>query len=170
MSRDRKIVVILAIALFLACVAIVCLVGLLAGGAWIAMSGRRVEVPLQPFEREFRDMPGPREPWEGPQRMQVAVLVINIVEDGPAAEAGLRMGDMIVAVDGESITPETDLKEFLSTYKPGDRIKLTVRRGEQERNVQVKLGRHPQQPNLPYLGLTYRLVPIEWGDRRIRPD
>jgi S1-C subfamily serine protease len=58
----------------------------------------------------------------------------------PAEEAGLREGDIIVAIDGEEITAETDLSMLIVPHSPGDTITLRVVRDNSAREVEVTLG------------------------------
>jgi len=58
------------------------------------------------------------------------VVVEAVVEDGPAASAGLERGDVIVAIDGMP-TPDLDaLKLILREKRPGDAIAMEVERAE----------------------------------------
>jgi S1-C subfamily serine protease len=84
--------------------------------------------------------------------------VIDVPENGPAADAGLRGGteetiivdlqaggDLIMAVDGESIRNFSDLLAYLVTYKsPGDEMKITVLRDGQELEIKVVLEKRPR--------------------------
>lgn len=92
----------------------------------------------------------------------IAALVVGVVEDGPAAEAGIEVGDVILAIDGERLQQGIDPREMLSAYQPGDRVELTIQRGERTREVQVTLGSH-EDSDLPRLGLTYRTIPFMRG-------
>jgi putative serine protease PepD len=59
---------------------------------------------------------------------------------GPAAKAGLRAGDVIVAADGERITAPEELIVAIRKHAPGDRIVLTYVRGGQRHTTTVTLG------------------------------
>ena len=50
----------------------------------------------------------------------------RVVGGSPADKAGLQAGDVITAIDGESISTADDLTALVNTYKPGDVAKLTV--------------------------------------------
>ncbi|MGH8940604.1 MAG: S1C family serine protease, partial [Actinomycetes bacterium] len=63
-----------------------------------------------------------------------------IVPGGPAEEAGLEPGDVIVALDGESVDGSSELIVEIRSRRPGDTITLTVRRGGSEREYEVTLG------------------------------
>ncbi len=62
------------------------------------------------------------------------------VRGGPAAAAGFASKDIILAIDGESITDSTSLAEILSLYSPGDVARCTVFRGGQTLTISVTLG------------------------------
>lgn len=66
--------------------------------------------------------------------------VVVQVQDGPAKDAGIRLGDVIVAVDGSPIRDTGDLMERIALRQPGERVELDlVRYGDRER-VSVELG------------------------------
>ena len=54
--------------------------------------------------------------------------VISVEAGSPAEEAGLVAGDIITAIDGQSITTQEELNSLLEQYSPGDTITLTVYR------------------------------------------
>jgi serine protease Do len=58
----------------------------------------------------------------------------------PAEAAGLREGDVIVSVDGDQITAETDLATLMLSRSPGDTITLRVLRDSSVTEIQVTLG------------------------------
>ena len=66
-------------------------------------------------------------------------LLVRMVEDeGPAAEAGLQEGDLIVAASGAPLTSVDQLHDVLDAAT--DRLELTVLRGTEERSVSISFG------------------------------
>lgn len=59
---------------------------------------------------------------------QPGIGVVSVEQNSPAAKAGLVAGDIITAIDGESITSQETLTSILEGHKPGDVIELTVYR------------------------------------------
>jgi len=64
------------------------------------------------------------------------VLVTSVAEDGAAAKAGLKAGDIITAIDGEKIEDAGDLSRGINKKKEGD-VTLTVIRNKNQRNITV---------------------------------
>ena len=70
-------------------------------------------------------------------------LVAGVFEDSPAEGAGIEQGDVIVAVDDDSISDGNDLVETLGDYSPGDEVTITIVGPEGERTVEVTFDRRP---------------------------
>jgi putative serine protease PepD len=62
---------------------------------------------------------------------------------GAAQKAGLKTGDVITAVDGNSIATGDDLSRAIDAHKPGQQITVTYTRGGNEHTVTVTLGTRP---------------------------
>ncbi|MEX2582961.1 MAG: trypsin-like peptidase domain-containing protein [Gemmatimonadota bacterium] len=72
--------------------------------------------------------------------------VVRVVQDGPARDAGIEIGDVIVAVDGEPIRGYSELMERVALRQPGDRVVLDlIRYGDRER-LNVTLGAFESAP------------------------
>jgi putative serine protease PepD len=81
----------------------------------------------------------------GPDASDGGAVVVSITRDGPAAVSGLREGDRIVDLSGREITEPSDLSSAVLEHKPGERVKLTVERGDDRRTIEVQLGTRPDQ-------------------------
>jgi putative serine protease PepD len=69
---------------------------------------------------------------------------VNAVKAGtPAANAGLKAGDVITAIDGTSISGPDDLTARISAHQPGDKVTLTITRNGSSQKLDVTLGTHP---------------------------
>jgi putative serine protease PepD len=69
--------------------------------------------------------------------------VADVVERGPAARAGLREGDVIVAVGGRRVRGPGDLAQIVVERRPGERVEVEYRRDGETRSANVQLGRRP---------------------------
>jgi Do/DeqQ family serine protease len=68
------------------------------------------------------------------------VYVSGISANGAAKEAGIREGDIIIAIDGETTRTSSELQEkIVNNHKPGDKVKVTVLRDGEEKNFEVRL-------------------------------
>jgi membrane-associated protease RseP (regulator of RpoE activity) len=71
-------------------------------------------------------------------------LVKYIVDDGPAAKAGLKDGDVIISFGGDVVRGPGRVTEKLRKSKPGEKISLDVRRDGKVQKLTVELGQRPQ--------------------------
>jgi hypothetical protein len=68
-------------------------------------------------------------------------VVVQTVQSGsPAADAGLKAGDVITAVDGTAVNSAAALGSAVRSHQPGDSVKITYTRGGTSTDVQVRLG------------------------------
>jgi putative serine protease PepD len=63
-----------------------------------------------------------------------------IVPGGPAEQAGIEPGDVILALDGKPVEGSSELIVAIRSKRPGDTVTLTVRRDGSERDIRVTLG------------------------------
>jgi S1-C subfamily serine protease len=70
-------------------------------------------------------------------------LVAAVVRGGPAADAGIKAGDMIVGLAGKPIATTDDLAVALAQQKPGATVSVQDRGASGNRTVKVKLGQAP---------------------------
>ena len=70
-------------------------------------------------------------------------VIAAVTPDSPADEAGLRQGDIVIAVDGEEVASMADLAGRIGTRQPGDRVELEVVRAGETITLDVELAEAP---------------------------
>ena len=73
-------------------------------------------------------------------RKGIGVLIDQVIEDGPADDARLEHGDIILEVDGRSMPNAATLRNHISQTKPGTEVELLILRDGKKRTYQVVLG------------------------------
>jgi S1-C subfamily serine protease len=71
------------------------------------------------------------------------VIVAGVGNGSPAQTAGLRAGDVIVAIDGTPATSKDDVRKAIQARKPGDKLTIEVQRDGQARTITATLGSRP---------------------------
>lgn len=74
------------------------------------------------------------------------VLVVEVAEDGPAARAGVKAGDVIVGFDGKPVEGGSDLRAALRDTEAGQEAAVKVWRGGKPLELKVKLGGDEHHP------------------------
>lgn len=69
--------------------------------------------------------------------------VATVEQNGPAALAGIQVGDVIRSVDGQVVRTPEQLRTAVESKAPGTQVTLTYERADQEARAQVKLGDAP---------------------------
>jgi len=88
------------------------------------------------------------------------IYIAQVVEGGPAAQAGLKEGDVIVGINNQAITDFEQLISYLfNSTKPGDTVTLNLSRNGQATTVEMTLQARPaaqtaQQGNAPQMQIT----------------
>jgi 2-alkenal reductase len=72
------------------------------------------------------------------------VLVEQVEANSPVAQAGLRVGDIIVAIDGHPINANTSLLNLVLRFRVGQQVNLDLVRDSQPVALQVTLGAFPE--------------------------
>jgi serine protease Do len=71
------------------------------------------------------------------------VVVTSVVSGGPAAASGLKVGDVITGFEGRRVLNAARLRWYVATAGVGRSVALSVRRGPDERLLQIQLGLLP---------------------------
>jgi putative serine protease PepD len=69
--------------------------------------------------------------------------VQDLVEDGPADDAGIRSGDVITRVDGEEVREPSDVSAAIADNQPGDEVEVEIDRDGSKMVIEVTLGTRP---------------------------
>jgi len=101
------------------------------GDMWIGLGGRRIGVSTMELTKQLADYFG----IAGGK----GVLVTSVTDDGPAAKAGVRAGDVITAVDGEAVDSPGDISRAINRKKEGD-VTLTIIRNKSQQTIHVTPG------------------------------
>lgn len=121
---------------------------------------RRAE-PQQRSGRPFIGILAEPKPAEGEQG---GVIIRDVSPDSPAAQAGLKQGDVIDKIGAMQIKSFDDLANILASHKAGEKLTFHVRRGGKDENVAVTLGQQqarrygdaPRNRGTAFLGVQSR--------------
>ncbi len=89
------------------------------------------------------------------------VLVAKVIKDGPADKAGVKPGDVIVAVNGNPVEEPNDVQKYVMRTEPGKYVTLTIVRDGKKEQIKVKTVPWEEEislGNLRDLELKYGLV------------
>ncbi|MFP4332746.1 MAG: Do family serine endopeptidase [Campylobacterales bacterium] len=67
-------------------------------------------------------------------------VIASVADDSPAQNAGLKRGDLVIAVDGKPVKNAAELKNAIGSLAPNDNTKITFIRDRKQMSVMVKLG------------------------------
>ena len=70
-------------------------------------------------------------------------LVSDVNAKGPAKDAGVLRGDVITAINGNTVDDSNELRNTISMMQPGQTVKLTINRNGSTKDIDVKLGELP---------------------------
>jgi serine protease Do len=109
------------------------------------MSGQAIQrgylgVQIQNLPEEYRGPLGLSADQEG-------AYVAEVTPGGPADEAGLRAGDIVVSLNGDSIESSTELTRRVGQARPGEMLRLEIIREERRQTINVRSGTRPADVN-----------------------
>jgi M6 family metalloprotease-like protein len=70
----------------------------------------------------------------------MGVVVVDVAENSPAAQAGLRRADLLLAVGDQEVRDEAGLRDLVHARDPGEKLKLALLREGKELELDVALG------------------------------
>ncbi|MBP6057278.1 MAG: Do family serine endopeptidase [Nitrosomonas sp.] len=72
-------------------------------------------------------------------------LIASVLRDGPADKAGIKPGDILIAVEGKPVKNSSEMLNLVAALLPGDTVAVTVMRNKQKKSIPVKVGVRPKQ-------------------------
>jgi S1-C subfamily serine protease len=102
-----------------------------------------------PFLKDGKDVPHAYLGVSTAQATEGGARVGGVVDDGPAAKAGLREGDRIVQIAGTPVREPDDVAAAVNARRPNDEVRVVVERGGERRTLTVKLGEQPDKVSTP---------------------
>lgn len=78
------------------------------------------------------------------RKADTGVLIAGVLPGGPADRAGIRPGDVLLAVNGKELTDTSGLLNSISKVPPGETTSITLMRETQRLTVEVKVGKRPR--------------------------
>lgn len=81
----------------------------------------------------------------GMEQFRPGVVVTQVGEGTPAAAAGLRSGDIILAINGREIRNSTELRTAIGLLRVGDEVRIRYRRDGAEQSVTARIAEAPQE-------------------------
>ena len=73
------------------------------------------------------------------------VLIARIVPNSPAAQAGLRAGDVILQINGQGVTRSEEVQRLVEASRVGSDLQVALKRNGQDQTIRVRPGSYPVQ-------------------------
>jgi len=124
-------------------------------GTWPVWEKRKyIGVYMESLNRELLEFFGVKE--------ESGLLVNRLTKDGPAEKAGVKVGDVVVRVDGKKVETVGGLSELIQDKKKGDKVKLEIIRDRKPLTIEVEVSEE-EGPSISYFfeGQPYREA---WGE------
>ena len=112
---------------------------------------------------EIQEMTAELKKYFGLPEVKEGVLVSGVIQEGPAAEAGLKRGDILLDLDGMPTPSMSEYHDVLSEFTPSDRLRLGLFRKGKELRVMI-------QPSIFPRDLALELVDTRLGIRASEMD
>ena len=91
------------------------------------------------------------------------VYVAGVADNGAAKQAGIKVGDIIMSVAGDRVNSSAELQEKVSRFRPGDDVKIGIKRGSDRKQITVTLrNKHGDtqivRDNVSVLGASFETI------------
>lgn len=82
-------------------------------------------------------------------RTSKGVLIYNLVEGGPADQAGIQQGDILLSINGSATLEPYDVERILAKHKPSETVTVKLLRGGIRKERKIKLQELPKLEDVP---------------------
>ena len=72
-------------------------------------------------------------------------LIAGVYPEGPADRAGIRRGDILIAVEGKPVTNSSDMLNLIAALSPGQTATLMILRNQEEKPFEIRVDKRPNQ-------------------------
>lgn len=96
-----------------------------------------VGVSMQDMTRELAESFG--------LKTTAGALISSVLRDGPADRAGITPGDILIAVEGDTVENSSDMLNLVAALSPGETVTVVVMRDGAEKKIQIRVGVRPKQ-------------------------
>ena len=161
MNRRRVLVVVGVVMVAALLAAAIAAAGGIVGYV-VAKRSLAFRLPWRLYQHERQLLPAPF--LQPPPAIRREFVILDsgaqatwVEEGSPAEEAGIKVGDIITAVDDQEIDEDHPLRGLILGHEPGEKITLTLNRWGESREVQVTLGKTTDEEGktIPSLGIHY---------------
>ena len=74
-------------------------------------------------------------------RFSSGIYIAQIIKGGPTDGKGLKEGDIIIKIDDKYLNTINDLRQYIFTKKPGDKVVLNINKGKYTKDIEITLGK-----------------------------
>lgn len=101
---------------------------------WLGVQAERMTIQLQ----QYYDL-----------RTSKGVLIYTLVEGGPADQAGIQQGDILLSINGSPTLEPYEVERILARHKPSESVRVRILRGSKVRELEIRLQELPRLKEVP---------------------
>jgi serine protease Do len=108
------------------------------------------------------------------KQMKVAdakgAYVVRVLTASPAEKVGLRLEDVITALDGKPVEDPSTLRNRIFTLEPGRKVPVTIVRGGLEKTLEIEVARQPDDQVITFFGFSVKDEPLDASGTTVTVD